>query len=71
MAARGKKPRRVVHYDVRGLPADAETIDALARLQLEAGRNECNVRLRNASRELLDLIELCGLDETLSADPPT
>ena len=70
MAARGKKPSTVVHYDVSGLPADAGTIDALARLQLDARRGDCDVRLRNASAELRDLIELCGLAETLPADPP-
>jgi ABC-type transporter Mla MlaB component len=53
--------------DVGGVAADAVALDALARLQLAAGRHGCRVRLRHASRELLDLIALAGLGETLPA----
>jgi ABC-type transporter Mla MlaB component len=51
--------------DVRGVPADAVTVDALARLQLAARRYSCRVELRNASRELLELVEFMGLTDVL------
>jgi ABC-type transporter Mla MlaB component len=47
--------------DVRGVDADAVTVDALARLQLAARRHGCLVRLRNASPELRELVEFLGL----------
>ncbi len=56
---------RAVRCDVAGVPADATTIDALARLQLAASRNGCRVRLRNASAELLDMVALMGLSDVL------
>jgi len=57
----------VVACDVRGLAPDAVTVDALARLQLAARRKRWYVRLRNASDELLDLVELMGLSHVLGA----
>lgn len=51
----------VVVCDIAGVEPDAVTVDALARLQLAAQRRGCCVRLRNASAELLDLVELTGL----------
>jgi ABC-type transporter Mla MlaB component len=51
--------------DVSGVDPDAVTVDALARFQLAARRNGCRVRLRNASSELLDLVELMGLRDVL------
>jgi len=51
--------------DVRGVDPDAVTIDALARLQLAAHRRGCRVQLRNASGELLELVELMGLSNVL------
>ena len=45
----------VARCDVGGIEADAVTVDALARLQLAARRHGCQVRLRNASNELLEL----------------
>jgi ABC-type transporter Mla MlaB component len=54
-----------VDCDVTGVPTDAVTVDALARLQLAAGRSGCRVRLRNASAELLDLLALMGLADVL------
>jgi ABC-type transporter Mla MlaB component len=51
--------------DVRGVPADAVTVDALARLQLAARRAGCQVRLRNASGELLELVAFMGLRDVL------
>lgn len=56
----------VVHCDVAGLDPDAVTVDALARLQLAARRNGCLVRLRSASAELLELVALLGLADTLT-----
>ena len=47
--------------DVSGVDANAVTIDALARLRLAARRQGCEVRLRNASGELLDLLAFMGL----------
>ena len=41
--------------------ADLMTVDALARLQLAARRSGCEVELRGASDELLELLDLCGL----------
>ena len=51
--------------DVRGVEPDAVTADALARLQLAAGRRGCQVRLRSASTELLDLLAFMGLSDVL------
>jgi ABC-type transporter Mla MlaB component len=51
--------------DVSGVEPDAVTIDALARLQLAAGRHGCQVRLRNASSELLELLAFMGLCDVL------
>ena len=49
--------------DVRGVEPDAVTVDALARLQLAARRYGCQVRLRHASDELLELVVFMGLSE--------
>jgi hypothetical protein len=51
--------------DVYGVAPDAVTADALARLQLAAGRRACQVRLRNASTDLLDLLLFMGLSDVL------
>ena len=51
--------------DVAGVEPDAATVDALARLQLGARRAGCCVRLRNASPELLELVEFMGLADVL------
>ncbi|MEW2520759.1 STAS domain-containing protein [Actinacidiphila alni] len=48
--------------DVTELPADsAGTIGALARLRLAARRTGHRVRLRGATAELRELLELAGL----------
>jgi anti-anti-sigma regulatory factor len=54
-----------VPCDVRRLPVDAATVDALARLQLAAKRRGCRIGLCNAPPALLELIELMGLTEVL------
>jgi ABC-type transporter Mla MlaB component len=51
--------------DVRGIEPDAVTVDALARLQLAARRHGCQVRLRYASDELLELVDFMGLTDVL------
>ena len=60
----------VVDCDVAGVGSDAVTVDALARLQLVARHNGCVVVLRNAARELRELVELMGLTEVLPGRPP-
>ncbi len=51
--------------DAAGVPVEAVTVDALARLQLAAQRYGSQVRLRNASPELLELVALMGLEDVL------
>jgi hypothetical protein len=51
--------------DVHGLDADAEAVDALARVALFARRCGLDLRLEGASPGLHALIELCGLGEAL------
>ncbi len=62
LSAAGGNP---VYCDVAGVPADATTIDALARLQLAAHRHGCRVRLRNAAPDLLEVVALMGLADVL------
>jgi ABC-type transporter Mla MlaB component len=52
--------------DVTGVEPDGVTVDALARLQLGAQRSGCRVRLRNASSELLELVDFMGLRDVLA-----
>ena len=60
---------RVALCDVRGVPVDVATVDALARLQLGAQRCGCRVILRNASAGLRDLVAFLGLDDVLVDEP--
>jgi ABC-type transporter Mla MlaB component len=55
----------IAFCDVRGVAADAVTVDALARLQLAARRHGCHVRLRHASSELRELVAFMGLRDLL------
>ena len=48
-----------------GVRADAVVADALARLQLGARRRGCQVRLRNAPADVLQLLAFMGLSEVL------
>jgi ABC-type transporter Mla MlaB component len=58
----------VLICDVRALThADAGTVEALARLQLTARRLGSQVRLRDPSRELCELLDLFGLTDVLPA----
>jgi ABC-type transporter Mla MlaB component len=52
--------------DVRDVPADAVTVEALARLQLGARHRGCRVRLRRASPQLRRLIDFMGLANVLA-----
>jgi NAD(P)-dependent dehydrogenase (short-subunit alcohol dehydrogenase family) len=51
--------------DVSELAAEAAAVDALARLALVARRLGCPLKVRRASPELRDLVELCGLTDAL------
>jgi anti-anti-sigma regulatory factor len=51
--------------DVSALAAEAAAVDALARLALIAKRLGCPLKVRCASPELRDLVELCGLTDAL------
>jgi ABC-type transporter Mla MlaB component len=53
--------------DVAEVAVNAVAVEALARLQLGARRHGCRVLVANAPAELDDLIELCGLEEMLTA----
>jgi len=55
--------------DVSALAPDVVTVDALARLQLAARRVGRCVQLRDASRDLLELITFCGLSDALRVEP--
>jgi ABC-type transporter Mla MlaB component len=64
------KPTIVV-CDVRALVhVDAGTVDALARLQLNAQRLGACVRLHYPSRELLELLDFMGLSDVLLSVEP-
>lgn len=47
---------------------DVSAVECIARLLLQARREGCDCRLREASDELLQLIELAGLDGLLSVE---
>lgn len=55
----------VAYCRVSGIDPDAVTVDALARLQLAVHRHGCQVRLRDASPELLELVAFMGLTDVL------
>jgi hypothetical protein len=55
-----------VHLDVSWLvPADMTAVDALARLQLVAGRCGRSLRLHGADVSLVELVDLVGLRDAL------
>src|SRR5437773_4263816 len=51
--------------DVSELAAEVAAVDALARLALVARRLGCPLKVRRASPQLRDLVELCGLSDAL------
>jgi hypothetical protein len=59
---------RLVACDVSALAAELAAVDALARLALLARRLGCPLRVRRASPQLRDLVELCGLTERLGVE---
>ena len=56
--------------DVCDVEPDAVAVDALARLQLAARRNGCQVRLSGASPELCALVEFMGLADVICTGRP-
>ena len=54
--------------DLRSVIPNAGSLDALARLQLNARRLGLELLLRNASSELQELIAFAGLDEVLRVE---
>ena len=61
--------QRVIECDVAGVVSpDAATVDALARLQLTARRMGGEIRLRDASDELIDLIAFMGLAHVMRCE---
>ena len=63
-----ERPGTIV-CDLRRVVADADAIDALARIQLEAQRLGLDLRLRRASSELRELIAFTGLEDVLRLEP--
>ena len=59
-------PAETATCNVAGVPADAVTVDALARLQVAAHRTGCSIRLRNASPELRELVAFMGLGDVVA-----
>jgi hypothetical protein len=47
---------------------ELELVDALARLQLVAARNGRSVVIAEPPQDLVDLIELCGLEDVLRVE---
>lgn len=58
-----------VSCDARGLPADAEVVDRLARLALAVLREGAEFWLSRPSQELVQLIDVMGLAEVLRERP--
>ncbi|HEX9416270.1 MAG TPA: hypothetical protein VF895_06140 [Gaiellaceae bacterium] len=54
--------------DVQALSPDLVAVDALARLQLSVRRLGQEIRLRHASAELRDLLNLVGLRDVLRVE---
>jgi ABC-type transporter Mla MlaB component len=59
-------PLRVVLDE--SVPADLTTLDALARLQLDARRQGLEIRLLEVPEALRRLIELAGLGDVLRVE---
>lgn len=55
--------------DLRRVASDADTLDALARLRLEARRLGLELRLCGASVELRELVAFAGLEDALPLEP--
>ena len=55
--------------DVTGVCACGETLDALARFELAVRRIGCELVVRNAAPELVELVAFAGLAEALRLEP--
>jgi hypothetical protein len=55
-------------YDADGLHPDLATVNALARVQLAAGRLGLELRLRRASPQLCTMLAFAGLAEILRVE---
>lgn len=62
----GTSDADVVVCDVGALPANARTIEAVARLQLTARRLGRRIRLQRASHELEQLLAFAGLADVVA-----
>jgi anti-anti-sigma regulatory factor len=60
---------RTIVCDLRGVAADCVTVDALARLHLAARRAGVELNLRDASKELRELLVFTGLSGVLRVEP--
>jgi uncharacterized ferritin-like protein (DUF455 family) len=61
-------PAKTIVCDVGAVASTAGTLDALARIQLNARRLGLDLRLRHASSELEELIAFAGLAEVLCVE---
>jgi anti-anti-sigma regulatory factor len=59
----------IITCDVSGAPAEVATVDALARLTLDARRRGCRIVLQGVSPELRALVGLVGLESILITPP--
>jgi hypothetical protein len=62
------RSRPTIVCDVGAVAPDVHAIDALARLQLAAGRLGLEVRLQHVSNDLQALIAFAGLREVLRVE---
>jgi len=66
----GRSGAEVVVIDLGAVRApDAVTVDAMARLALTARRLGCDVELRDAPADLVDLLAFTGLDTVVGGLP--
>lgn len=63
-----ERPGAPVRLGVRGVPADAVAVEALATLRLAARRGGHEVSLTGASPAMLAIVELVGLARALPAE---
>lgn len=66
----GTSDAEIVVCDVGALPANARTIEAVARLQLTARRLGRRIRLQRASQELEQLLAFAGLADVVAVGSP-
>jgi hypothetical protein len=67
MSMTAPRPSTIV-CDVGALAPDVAAVDALARLQLTARRLGYEIRLRDASVDLQDLLDFVGLSDVLRVE---